>query len=172
MSPLCVSSLSLLNIFSITFFQTWWFCVSSCLFVKSLLTFLIFACSYRKALQEENKPNADSVTFRVYVIVIGIYAGFQFFISFLMRIPACHRLTNQCDRWPLIRFVKWMRQVWILLTFLPLEAWICDFPDLFNFFMLIRGFICFCWFLCCGRLSKERHYVGRGMYERTTDFIK
>ncbi|KAB1227940.1 Callose synthase 9 [Morella rubra] len=89
----------------------------------------VFLCLlYVKALQEENKPNADSVTFRVYVIVIGIYAGFQFFISFLMRIPACHRLTNQCDRWPLIRFVKWMRQ--------------------------------------------ERHYVGRGMYERTTDFIK
>ncbi|BBH04333.1 glucan synthase-like 10 [Prunus dulcis] len=62
------------------------------------------------------------------VIVIGVYAGIQFFISVFMRIPACHSLTNQCDRWPLIRFVKWMRQ--------------------------------------------ERHYVGRGMYERTTDFIK
>ncbi|XP_061343058.1 callose synthase 9 [Gastrolobium bilobum] len=83
---------------------------------------------YVKALQEESKRNANSVIFRLYVIVIGIYAGVQFFISFLMRIPACHRLTNQCDRWPLIRFVKWMRQ--------------------------------------------ERHYVGRGMYERSTDFIK
>ncbi|CAJ2661884.1 unnamed protein product [Trifolium pratense] len=45
-----------------------------------------------------------------------------------MRIPACHLITNQCDHWPLIRFVKWPRQ--------------------------------------------EQHYVGRGMYERSLDFIK
>ncbi|KAB2607463.1 callose synthase 9 [Pyrus ussuriensis x Pyrus communis] len=88
-----------------------------------VITFL-----YVKALQEESKPNGNSVIYRLYVIVIGTYAGIQFFISFFMRIPACHNLTNQCDRFPLIRFFKWMRQ--------------------------------------------ERHYVGRGMYERTTDFIK
>ncbi|XP_065627232.1 callose synthase 9 [Quercus suber] len=89
----------------------------------------VFICLlYVKALQEESKPNANSVIFRLYCIVIGIYASIQFFISFLLRIPAFHLLSNQCDRWPLIRFVKWMRQ--------------------------------------------ERYYVGRGMYERTTDFIK
>ncbi|ESW14638.1 hypothetical protein PHAVU_007G004900 [Phaseolus vulgaris] len=83
---------------------------------------------YVKALQEESKANGNSVVFRLYVIIIGIYAGVQFFISFLMRIPACHRLTNQCDQWSFIRLVKWLRQ--------------------------------------------ERHYVGRGMYERSADFIK
>ncbi|XP_030955588.1 callose synthase 9 [Quercus lobata] len=89
----------------------------------------VFICLlYVKALQEESKPNADSVIFKLYSIVIGIYAGIQFFISFLLRIPTFHLLTNQCDRWPLIRFVKWMRQ--------------------------------------------ERYYVGRGMFERPTDFIK
>ncbi|TQE02011.1 hypothetical protein C1H46_012330 [Malus baccata] len=81
-----------------------------------------------KALQEESKQNGNSIIYRLYVIVIGTYAGIQFFISFFMRIPACHNLTNQCDRFPLISFFKWMRQ--------------------------------------------ERHYVGRGMYERSTDFIK
>lgn len=95
-----------------------WFGVASV-----FITFL-----YVKALLEESKGNGNSIVFRLYVIVISIYAGVQIFISFLMRIPACHRLTNQCDRWPLIRFVKWMRQ--------------------------------------------ERYYVGRGMYERSTDFIK
>lgn len=49
----------------------------------------------------------------MYVIVVGIYGAVQIFLSILMRIPACHRLTNQCDRWPVIRFIKWMRQVWI-----------------------------------------------------------
>ncbi|XP_008225069.1 PREDICTED: callose synthase 9 isoform X1 [Prunus mume] len=89
---------------------------------------VVISFLYVKALQEESKQNGNQVIFRLYQIVIGVYAGIQFFISFFMRIPACHSLTNQCDRWPLIRFVKWMRQ--------------------------------------------ERHYVGRGMYERTTDFIK
>lgn len=83
---------------------------------------------YVKGMQESGKPNGSLIVFRLYVIVIAIYAGVQFFLSFLMRIPACHRLVDQCDRWPLIRFIKWMRQ--------------------------------------------ERHYVGRGMYERSTDFIK
>ncbi|KAH7543621.1 hypothetical protein FEM48_Zijuj02G0203200 [Ziziphus jujuba var. spinosa] len=100
------------------FLRFLWFSTTS-----AVLSFL-----YVKALQEENKQNGNPVIFRLYVIVVGIYAGIQFFISFLMRIPACHQLTNQCDRWPLIRFVKWMRQ--------------------------------------------ERYYVGRGMYERSTDFIK
>jgi hypothetical protein len=67
----------------------------------------------RKALQEESKRDSNSVIFRFYVLVVGIYAGVQFFISFFMRIPACHLLTNQCDRWPLIRFVKWLRQVFV-----------------------------------------------------------
>ncbi|KAJ8760129.1 hypothetical protein K2173_010985 [Erythroxylum novogranatense] len=85
----------------------------------------VFMCFlYIKALQGQE----NSVLYRLYIIVVGVYAGVQLFISFLMRIPACHQITNQCDQWPLIRFIKWMRQ--------------------------------------------ERHYVGRGMYERTSDFIK
>lgn len=100
---------------------------------RILIRFLWFTAAsvflsflYVKALQEQNQ--ADSFVYRLYVIVIVIYAGFQFFLSMLMRIPACRHLTNQCDRWPLIRFLKWMRQ--------------------------------------------ERYYVGRGMYERTSDFFK
>lgn len=101
---------------------------------RIFLRFVWFSCAsvfisfiYVKALQEESKQNSNSVFLRLYMIVVGIYAGVQFFISILMRIPACHTMTNQCDHWPFIRFIKWMRQ--------------------------------------------ERYYVGRGMYERTTDFI-
>ncbi|KAK3042260.1 hypothetical protein RJ639_001855 [Escallonia herrerae] len=83
---------------------------------------------YVKALDEENKANGSSVVYRIYVIVLGIYAGVQFFLSLLMRLPACHSLTNQCDSWPLVRFIKWMNQ--------------------------------------------EHYYVGRGLYERTSDYIK
>ncbi|WZZ62937.1 hypothetical protein YC2023_063044 [Brassica napus] len=52
----------------------------------------------------------------------------SFLYVILMRFPTCHNIANKCDRWPVIRFFKWMRQ--------------------------------------------ERHYVGRGMYEKTSDFIK
>ncbi|XP_074321394.1 callose synthase 9-like [Silene latifolia] len=66
---------------------------------SAVITFL-----YVKSVQGE------TTIYKIYVIVIGIYAGFQFFISFLMRIPACHSLTDLCDRWSVIRLVKWMRQ--------------------------------------------------------------
>lgn len=83
---------------------------------------------YVKALIDESRSNSSSVFFRMYVIVVAIFSGVQFFLSVLMRIPACHRLSNQYDSWPVARFVKWMHQ--------------------------------------------ERFYVGRGLYERTTDYIK
>ncbi|KAI8526298.1 hypothetical protein RHMOL_Rhmol13G0297700 [Rhododendron molle] len=83
---------------------------------------------YVKALQEQSKSNQVSVVYKIYIIVLCIYAGIEIFISFLLRIPAFHRLANQCDHWPLIRFIKWMHQ--------------------------------------------EHYYVGRGMYERTSDYIK
>lgn len=89
-----------------------WFAVAS-----GVITFL-----YVKSLQGE------SAIYKIYIFVISVYAGVQFFIGFLMRLPVCQYLTDQCDRWPCIQFVKSMRQ--------------------------------------------ERHYVGRGMYEKTTDFIK
>ncbi|CDY34913.1 BnaA01g32440D [Brassica napus] len=84
---------------------------------------------YVRALQEDSKPNSDSVVFTLYVIVIAIYGGVQFFFGVLMRIPACHNIANKCDGWTVVRFFKWM------------------------------------W-------RQERHYVGRGMYEKTSDFIK
>ncbi|XP_059665125.1 callose synthase 9 [Cornus florida] len=89
----------------------------------------VFICFlYVKALKEESKQNSGSVVFKIYVIVLGIYAGVQVFISLLMQMPAFHRMTSHWDHWPLIRFIKWMHQ--------------------------------------------EHYYVGRGMYERTSDYIK
>ncbi|KAI3969711.1 hypothetical protein MKX01_020272, partial [Papaver californicum] len=89
---------------------------------------VVISYLYVKALHGQSKPNSTSVIFRMYVFVIGIYAGVQLLFSLLMRIPACHSLTNSCDHWAAIRFFKWMHQ--------------------------------------------ERYYLGRGMYERTSDYIK
>ncbi|XP_072963967.1 callose synthase 9 [Typha angustifolia] len=79
---------------------------------------------YVKALQD----GTDSAVFKIYVFVLGAYAGFQIFVGLLMQIPFCHRLTDPCDRWSLVRLAKWMRQ--------------------------------------------EHNYVGRGMYERPSSYIK
>ncbi|WZY74171.1 hypothetical protein YC2023_006411 [Brassica napus] len=80
---------------------------------------------YVRALQEDSKPNSDSVVFTLYVIVIAIYGGVQFFFGVLMRIPACHNIANKCDGWTVVRFFKWMwrqerhyvgRGMYVLLT--------------------------------------------------------
>ncbi|XP_049389053.1 callose synthase 9 [Solanum stenotomum] len=89
----------------------------------------VFICFlYVKALEDSSNQNSNSTLFRIYVVVLAIYAGVQFFVSFLLRIPACHSLTSRCDNWSVVRLIKWMHQ--------------------------------------------EHYYVGRGMYEKTTDFIK
>ncbi|XP_049373256.1 callose synthase 9 [Solanum verrucosum] len=89
----------------------------------------VFICFlYVKALEDSSNQNSNSTLFRIYVVVLAIYAGVQFFVSFLLRIPVCHSLTSRCDNWSVVRFIKWMHQ--------------------------------------------EHYYVGRGMYEKTTDFIK
>lgn len=103
---------------SIIFLRFLWFSFAS-----------VFLCFfYVKALTEQRNSNEYSLFFRIYTIFLAIYAGVEFFIGVLMKIPACHHLTDQCDHWPLVGFIKWMHQ--------------------------------------------ERFYVGRGMYERSSDFLK
>lgn len=100
----------------VNYILSWCFCLS-----PSVLFICWFGCAcsnLRKALQEESKLNGNSVVLRIYVFVLGIYAGVHIFFSSLMRIPACHQLTNRCDHWFLVRFVKWMHQVCVLLCFL------------------------------------------------------
>lgn len=80
---------------------------------------------YVKALQVSGE---GSIFFKIYIFVLGVYAVTQFFFSFLMRIPACHVLTERCDQWSPVRFIKWMHQ--------------------------------------------EHYYVGRGLYERPSDYIR
>lgn len=74
------------------------------------ITFGHVSCD-RKALEDSSNQNSNSTLFRIYVVVLAIYAGVQFFVSFLLRIPACHSLTSRCDNWSVVRFIKWMHQV-------------------------------------------------------------
>ncbi|MFS7907498.1 putative 1,3-beta-glucan synthase [Helianthus anomalus] len=100
------------------------------IFVRFIwFTFItIFICFlYVKGLRETTNSISGSIVFKIYIIVLGIYAGIQFFWSSLSRIPSCHRLFNRCDNSSVVRLVKWIHQ--------------------------------------------EHYYVGRGMYEATTDYI-
>ncbi|KAL3828142.1 hypothetical protein ACJIZ3_016944 [Penstemon smallii] len=97
-------------------------------FLSYSLSSALICFLYVRALAANSNPRADSIIYRVYVIILSIYVGVKFCLSLLMRIPACHRLSSRGDRWSLIRFIKWMHQ--------------------------------------------EHYYVGRGMYERASDFMK
>ena len=107
---------SMTTIFSKTFcpsllidFLTWYLIVGKiplwCLhnFSKSInnLSF----CS--KALQD----GVQSAPFKIYVVVISAYAGFQIIISLLMSVPCCRGFTNACYSWSFVRLAKWMHQV-------------------------------------------------------------
>ncbi|KAL0799437.1 hypothetical protein Bca101_054612 [Brassica carinata] len=65
----------------------------------------------QKVLQEDINPIYNSVMFRVYGLVLAVYGGIHFFFGTLMHIPTCHIIANKCDRWAVIRFFKWMREI-------------------------------------------------------------
>ncbi|KAL0699345.1 hypothetical protein Bca4012_055467 [Brassica carinata] len=72
----------------------------------------VFICIlYVKVLQEDINPIYNSVMFRVYGLVLAVYGGIHFFFGTLMHIPTCHIIANKCDRWAVIRFFKWMREI-------------------------------------------------------------
>ncbi|KMZ67162.1 1,3-beta-glucan synthase [Zostera marina] len=78
-----------------------------CRFIWFTMSSIIVCYLYIKALQE----GSDSAIFKIYVFVIGVYAAIQLILDILMKIPACHHLSEKCDSWSVIRFIKWMYQV-------------------------------------------------------------
>ncbi|XP_008788670.2 callose synthase 10 isoform X2 [Phoenix dactylifera] len=95
-----------------------WFGVSS-----TFMTYL-----YWKLLGERNNSNSDSTYFRLYILVLGVYVAIRIAFALLVKIPACHTLSNMSDRWPFFQFFKWIYQ--------------------------------------------ERYYVGRGLFEKTSDYAR
>ncbi|XP_072977021.1 callose synthase 10 isoform X1 [Typha angustifolia] len=91
--------------------------------VSTFMTYL-----YWKVLDERNNRNSDSTYFRLYVLVLGVYAAIRMTFALLVKIPACHTLSDISDRWPFFQFFKWIYQ--------------------------------------------ERYYVGRGLFEKTSDYAR
>ncbi|VFQ97396.1 unnamed protein product [Cuscuta campestris] len=82
---------------------------------------------YLKVLEERNKNNSDALYFRIYILVLGVYAGIRIVFALLTKFPATHTLSELSDQ-SFFQFFKWIYQ--------------------------------------------ERYFVGRGLVEKTTDYIK
>ncbi|KAM3319238.1 callose synthase 10 [Capsicum chacoense] len=77
-------------------------------------------------LLEERDTNRDFY-FRLYILVLGVYAGIRIVFALLTKLPACHTLSEMSDQ-SFFQFFKWIYQ--------------------------------------------ERYFVGRGLVEKTTDYLR
>ncbi|KAF3968702.1 hypothetical protein CMV_007439 [Castanea mollissima] len=82
---------------------------------------------YVKVLQERNDRNSNDFYFRIYILVVGVYAALRLFLGLIVKFPACHALSAMSDQ-PFFQFFKWIYQ--------------------------------------------ERYYVGRGLFERMSDYCR
>ncbi|KAL4634267.1 hypothetical protein ACB092_04G187700 [Castanea dentata] len=82
---------------------------------------------YVKVLQERNDRNSNDFYFRIYILVVGVYAALRLFLGLIVKVPACHALSAMSEQ-PFFQFFKWIYQ--------------------------------------------ERYYVGRGLFERMSDYCR
>lgn len=66
---------------------------------------------FRRVLQERNEQSSDSFYFRIYILVLGVYAGIRIFFALLVKFPACRTLSELSDRWSFFQCFKWIYQV-------------------------------------------------------------
>lgn len=64
---------------------------------------------YVKVLEEKNRQNSDSFHFRIYILVLGVYAALRLFLALLLKFPACHALSDMSDQ-SFFQFFKWIYQ--------------------------------------------------------------
>ncbi|KAL4584830.1 hypothetical protein LXL04_009440 [Taraxacum kok-saghyz] len=62
---------------------------------------------YVKLLQEKDDRNSNSLYFRIYLLVVGCYAGARLLFALLLKIPGCHALSQMSDH-PFFQFFKWI----------------------------------------------------------------
>ncbi|XP_031502410.1 callose synthase 10 isoform X1 [Nymphaea colorata] len=77
--------------------------------------FLWFGCSsaflsflYLKIMQDRSREPLNSIYFRIYILILGVYAALRLFLAVLLKFPACHTLSDKCDRWSVFQFFQWM----------------------------------------------------------------
>lgn len=63
-------------------------------------------------MDERNNRNSDSTYFRIYILVLGVYAAIRIVFALLAKIPALHTVSELSDRWSFFQFFKWIYQVY------------------------------------------------------------
>ncbi|XP_048229033.1 callose synthase 10 isoform X2 [Ricinus communis] len=82
---------------------------------------------YVKVLDERDQRNSNSLYFRIYILVLGVYASLRLVFALLLKFPACHTLSDISDQ-SFFQFFKWIYQ--------------------------------------------ERYFVGRGLFEKMSDYCR
>ncbi|XP_056174937.1 callose synthase 10 [Syzygium oleosum] len=73
------------------------------------LTSVAVTYLYLNVVDEMNKNNSDSTYFRIYILVVGVYAAVRLVLGLLLKLPACHSLSQMSDQ-PFFQFFKWIYQ--------------------------------------------------------------
>ncbi|KMS95415.1 hypothetical protein BVRB_008460 [Beta vulgaris subsp. vulgaris] len=76
----------------------WW-----CLSTVAVIYF------YLRVLQDWNRQQTNSSSFRIYILMLGVYAGVRLVFAVLLKMPACHALSQKSDQ-SFFRFFKWIYQ--------------------------------------------------------------
>uniref|UniRef100_A0A2P2MBL0 1,3-beta-glucan synthase n=1 Tax=Rhizophora mucronata TaxID=61149 RepID=A0A2P2MBL0_RHIMU len=64
---------------------------------------------YVLVLNERNQQDKNSSYFRLYMLVLGVYAALRVVFALLLKIPACHTLSDMSDQ-SFFQFFKWIYQ--------------------------------------------------------------
>ncbi|KAI9108924.1 hypothetical protein K1719_020229 [Acacia pycnantha] len=65
---------------------------------------------YLKVLQERNNRTSDNTFyFRIYILVLGVYAALRLFLALMLKVPACHKMSEMSDQ-SFFQFFKWIYQ--------------------------------------------------------------
>ncbi|KAH9625672.1 hypothetical protein KSS87_000065 [Heliosperma pusillum] len=64
---------------------------------------------YLRVLQDWNKQQTRSLSFRIYILMLGVYAGLRLLFALMLKIPACHAFSQMSDQ-SFFQFFKWIYQ--------------------------------------------------------------
>ncbi|KAK9066428.1 hypothetical protein SSX86_013750 [Deinandra increscens subsp. villosa] len=62
---------------------------------------------YIRVMEERNDNSSNSLYFRIYLLVVGIYVAVRVVFALLLKFPACHSLSEMSDQ-PFFLFFKWI----------------------------------------------------------------
>lgn len=103
-------SLSLLPIFGVYIVASFYHFFYSILFSGWRYWLDYSYCHFRKVMDERNRTGSDSYYFRIYLLVLGVYAGVRVVFAIMLKLPCCHALSAMSDQ-SFFQFFKWIYQV-------------------------------------------------------------